>query len=770
MFSKFSEEAQQILVLAKKEMNKLKHPYVGSEHLLLALLSQEDLEVTERLKKYKITYQNFKQELIKAVGIGTSANTWFLYTPLLKRIIEATMLESRENKEKEINVEQLFLSLLEEGEGVAIRILMGMNIDIDALYHEFSKKMIHKKAKSKKKLLLEELAVNLNKKVSSGEFDPVIEREEEVNRLIEILCRRTKNNPLLIGDAGVGKTAIVEELVRKIVQKKVPDTLKNKRVFSIAMATLVAGTKYRGEFEERMNQILLEIENSEDIIIFVDEIHTLIGAGGADGAIDASNILKPALARGKIRLIGATTTDEYAEFMEHDKALDRRFQRVMVEEVNNTKTKKILKGLVPIYESFHGTVIKDEYLDLIIKLTNKYMSDRKQPDKAIDILDEACVKASLEKTTLDKKGEELRDKLIEVKDKKNQVIIIQDFETASKLKNIERELESKLNKLMLKKMDEIKPKEITKKMIADIVYLKTKIPIYEVSNNYDAKILNLEKKLNEKIIGQEEAVKVISNYTKRLKLGFSPDKPHSFLLVGDTGIGKTLLVKEYAKMILDKDHFLRLDMSEYKEDHTISKIIGSPPGYVGYKDNNSLTDLVKFQPHSIILLDEIEKASPKVLKLFLQVLDDGKIKNSKGVVINFSNTTIFMTSNIGMDKESIGYEQIKAKKQERELIDSFGREFINRVDDIVNMKKLDSKSIQKIIKTKLQELKEKYLERGVTIQFDQKLNQLILEKSKYKEYGARKIDKIMNNFIEEYIIDGLLEDKKEIDLRRLNVL
>jgi len=767
MFSKFSEEAQSILMLAKKEMSKLKHPYVGSEHLFLAILLNEELEITKKLNSYNIFYNKFKEELIKVVGIGKEANTWFLYTPLLKRIIESAMIESKENKNKEVTVEQLFLSMLEEGEGVAIRILMGMSVDIDVLYNEFSKKFVHKKGKSNKKLLIEDLAVNLNKKVYLGEYDPVIEREEEVSRLIEILCRRTKNNPLLIGDAGVGKTAIVEEFVRKVVEGKVPSILKNKRVFSIAMASLVAGTKYRGEFEERINKILQEVENSEDIILFIDEIHTLIGAGGAEGAIDASNILKPSLARGKIKLIGATTKDEYAEFMEKDKALDRRFQKITIAEVDNEKTKKILERLRPIYESYHGAVINDENLDLIIRLTNKYIGDRRQPDKAIDILDEVCVKASLERTMDDKKYDELQDRLGVIKKEKNKAIVNQEFEKASELKKIQRELERKVTKLTMKKMSKKVPRVITKKMIADIVYLKTKIPIYEINSNYNKNILNLEKILNRKIVGQEEAIKNIVNYTKRLKLGFTPGKPHSFLLVGDTGIGKTLLVKEYASNLLDKDHFIRLDMSEYKEDHTISKIIGSPPGYIGYSDHNSLTDTIKFHPHSIILLDEIERASSKVLKLFLQILDEGKIKNSKGSVIDFSNTTIFMTSNIGMDRKNLGYNQNNSSKRDRELIDSFGKEFMNRIDDTIFMNKLTEENIRDIIKVKLKELKEKYKEREVMITFDGRLEDIVLKKCNYNEYGARKIDKVISNTIEEFIINELLKDKKEINLKKL---
>ena len=404
MFSKFSEEAQKVLLNAKKEMSNLNHPYVGSEHLLLAILSFKDLEVTQKLDEFGINYNSFKNEIIKVVGKGNISNDWFLYTPLLKRIIENATLDCRESKEKEVTVFHLFLSLLEEGDGVAIRILIGMNIDIDLLYEEFSNNFVLKKSKKQKKLMIEEFSVDLNKECLDGNIDPVILRDDEINRVIEILCRRSKNNPLLIGEAGVGKTAIVEGLASKITLGLVPDSLMNKRILSVSMSSLVAGTKYRGEFEERINKLIKEVEMNPDVILFIDEVHTLVGAGGAEGAIDASNIFKPALARGKLQLIGATTKEEYSKFVEKDKALDRRFQKIIVEEPDCVKTKEILYKIKDIYESYHHAIISNEIIDYIVESSDVYLKSRKFPDKAIDILDEVCAKTVLNKTRSGSRG------------------------------------------------------------------------------------------------------------------------------------------------------------------------------------------------------------------------------------------------------------------------------------------------------------------------------------------------------------------------------
>lgn len=761
MFSKFSEESQKILLIAKKEMSSLKHPYVGSEHLLLAILSNKDLDVCQKLNDYGINYESFKNEVIKVIGKGTISNNWFLYTPLLKRIIENATIDCRENKEKEITVFHLFLSLLEEGDGVAIRILMGMNVDIDALYDEFSNNFVLKKSKSQRKLMIDDYSVDLNQQSLNGDLDPVIGRDEEIGRVIEILSRRCKNNPLLIGEAGVGKTAIVEALATRITLDMVPENLRKKRILSVSMSSLVAGTKYRGEFEERINKLIKEVESQPELILFIDEIHTLIGAGGAEGAIDASNILKPALARSKIRVIGATTTEEYTKFLEKDKALDRRFQKIDIKEPTVEKTKEILRKLKPIYESFHNTIIPFDVIDYIVECSNKYIYNRKFPDKAIDILDEVCARTVLTKSNGEEKIIELNQKLNSIVKLKKEEIMKENFDKATELKNKQSEIETRINKLQLKANKNKQKSEITKEMVLLVVSKKVNVPLYEFNMN-NRKILNLESRLNKKIFGQEKAIEIISEYTKRKQLGFSNNKPHSFLLIGKTGVGKTLLVKEYAKEIYDKHNFIRVDMSEYKEPHAVSKIIGSPPGYVGYDEDNYVLEKIRNNPYSVLLLDEVEKASSDVIKLFLQVLDEGKIKDSKGNTVYFNNVTIFMTSNLGMNSDKIGFHNTFQDQLMDKLKDFFSIEFINRIDDIILFNPLVEKDIQNIIKVKLKNLKEYYLKRDITLSFSRKLMEEIKEESNYREYGARKIDKVIDKKINNYIINKILDGEKNI--------
>ena len=766
MFSKFNEDAQKVLMDAKKEMQKLKHPYVGSEHLLLAILNHREFSITKKLEGYGIYYKKFRDELITIVGIGKEANNWFLYTPLLKRVLESAMLDTKEEKEKEVTVEQLFLSLLEEGEGVAIRLLVGIGVDIDKLYNEFSTKIMYKKT-SKKKLSIEEYAVDFNKKVQKGEIDPVIGRDDEVARVIEILSRRVKNNPLLIGDAGVGKTAIVEELATRIENGEVPKSLIHKRILSVSMASLIAGTKYRGEFEERINKILTEVENNGEIILFIDEIHTLVGAGGAEGAIDASNILKPALARGKIKVIGATTTSEYKEFMERDKALDRRFQKLIVEEPEREKIKDILCNLKPIYESFHGTVISNEILDFIIDLTDKYIYNRKQPDKSIDILDEVCAKASLSLGKNEKKLQEITKQLKIVRNLKNQSIINQNFEQASVYKKEEYSLEDKKNKLELQFMKSHKPKEITKEMVREIIYLKTKIPIYEVGLNMNKELDKLQKGLKQKIMGQDEIIDQLIAFTRKYKSNYLPQRPYSFLFVGSTGVGKTCLIKEYAKTQVSKNAFIRIDMSEYREEHSISKLIGSPPGYVGYNDQNAVFDRVREYPNSIILLDEIEKAHPSVMKLFLQILDEGIIKDNKGNEIIFKNTLIFMTSNLGSNQSSIGFCNSKKALHNTHLEEYLGVELVNRIDHIWYFKNMSKDVITSIIQSRLENIKKTL--KNIKIKFSTEIVEEIRNMCNYTKFGARKIEKIISEEVDSVIIDQLVQGKNFVVVEKLGM-
>lgn len=763
MFGNFTEEARIILTHAKREMYELKHPYIGSEHLLLAILKEKN-NISKKLLEYNLNYDKFKSEIIKVVGKGTKESEWFLYTPLLKRIIENAILDSKDNNSGNVTVEHLFSSMLEEGEGVAIRIMLGMNIDLEELYNEFSYKLVSKpRGKKNKKLLLEELGVDLTEKALKGELDPVIGRDKEIKRVLEILSRRTKNNPLLIGEAGVGKTAIVEELSKMISTGDVPMSLKNKRIISLDMATTVAGTKYRGEFEERIRKILKEIEENDDIILFIDEIHTLVGAGGAEGAIDASNIFKPALARGKLRCIGATTIDEYKKFIESDGALERRFQKVLVEIPDKKVVRDILMKLKGIYEKFHLVKISDEIIDLIIELSEKYIYDRNQPDKAIDLLDEVCAKVSLTESKEFKKYNSLNKELKEVLKNKNKSIIEGNFDEAASYKEKENILMDKINKLELTLHKKDKYNIVTKEDVANVINIKTKIPVYELLSDNMSAIDTLEKNLSGHIIGQDKVVESLVKIAKRIKLGFNDEnKCYAMLFCGSSGVGKTLLAKTFGESLVGRENVIKLDMGEYAESHSISKIIGAPPGYVGYSDNKNILELIRNKPYSVLILDEIEKSDPNIINLFFQILDDGKIKDSCGREVRFDNVTIIMTSNIGFNDIEIGFNKKNNDVVISKLKEYFSLPFINRIDNTVIFNKLNYDNIEKITKKKLNELKLKYLKKNIKLRFSSDLIREIIDESNYEEFGARKIDKVIKERVENEIIEKVLDGKNNI--------
>ncbi len=768
MFSNFTEETRKIIVSAKKEMHDLNHPYVGSEHLLLAIL-KDDNNISKKLKEYNLDYQKLKKEIIKIIGIGSKPSEWFLYTPLLKRIIENAIIDSKENNNGEVTIDHLFSSLLEEGEGVAIRIMLGMNIDIDELYGEFTYPIAKNGRKKSKKLLLEEMGVDLTKKALEEGVDPVVGRDKEIKRILEILSRRTKNNPLLIGEAGVGKTAIVEELARMIAFGEVPLSLKNKRIISLDMATTVAGTKYRGEFEDRMRRILKEIEENDDIILFIDEIHTLVGAGGAEGAIDASNIFKPALARNKLRCIGATTINEYKQYIEEDGALERRFQKVMIEVPDQKTIKQILIKMRDIYSQYHLVKISDEILDLIIELSNKYVYDRKEPDKTIDIMDEVCSKVSLKESKELKKYNQLNKELQQIIKEKNEAILNGKFDQASKYKVKENTLMNKINNLELTLYRKDNVKEVTKEDVAEVIHVKTKIPVYELLKE-NSKIINtITKDLKNKIVGQDHAINDVINIAKRIKLGFKDDnKCYSIMFCGPSGVGKTELAKTFATNLVGKDNIIKLDMSEYTESHSVSKIIGAPPGYIGYSDNKNILEEIKNKPYSVLILDEIEKANPQIINLFLQILDDGKIKDAKGNQIRFDNVTIIMTSNIGFNDINIGFNKENNDKIMTKLKDSFSIPFINRIDNVVIFNHLKEEDIRLLINNKLKKLKAKYKRKNIEIKINNKVIKEIIALSHYEEFGARKLDKIIKEKIENIVIENVINDNKNISIKAID--
>ena len=744
MFGKFSEEAQRVLVDAQKEMSELKHPYIGSEHLLLAILKNNQ-DLVNKFKKYKITYKSFKEELINLVGIGDNTPDLLLYSTTLKTILENVIIESRETGD-EISVNELLLSLLNEGEGKAIRILLSLGVDINKLYSDISEKRKIKQKKSKK-LIVEELGVDLTKRAKNNELDPVIGRDIELNRVIEILSRRTKNNPLLIGEAGVGKTAIAEELARRIVSGNVPMPLKNKRIISVDMACTVAGTKYRGEFEERIKKMVKELEDNDDVIIFIDEIHTLVGAGGAEGAIDASNILKPALARGKLKLIGATTISEYKKFIEKDNALDRRFQKVFVEEPDKSNLKNILMNLKSIYEAYHGVKIEEKLIDKIIELSDRYIYDRCEPDKSIDILDEVCTKVSLKEAKEEKEIIKLSDCLTKIQKEKNNAIINQNYDKAYSLKEDEEELQSKINKLKLDYMRKEKVKKVKLKDIVEVVSSKTKIPINEISKVYITSIYEIEKSLKEDLSCQGESIDKLRDISKKIKLGIKDkNRSYSVLFCGSTGTGKTYLSKLFAENLVGKNNVIKLDMSEYSESISINKIIGSPAGYVGYDDNKNILEEIRNKPYSVLILDEIEKAHKSVLNFFLNILDEGNCKDSSGKIVRFDNVLIIMTSNAYVSTSLMGFNKNTTNNS---LEDFFSKEFINRIDEIVPFNKFTEEDINKIIIKEANKCYKKYNSENI-ISLDM-INRIIKE-SNYEEYGVRKLCKAVRKEIENQVV------------------
>lgn len=750
MISNFNEEAQEILINAKTEMQELRHPYVGTEHLILSIL-KSNTPLKKELANYGLTYEKFKKEIISIIGMGSKKSDIFLYTPLLKKIIENAILDSKDNNHGIVTTEHLFSSVLDVGEGIAIRILIGMNIDIEELYNKFTVNLCKK---NKNNLLIENIGIDLMDKVKNNEIDPVTERDEEIEEILEILCRRCKNNPLLLGAAGVGKTAIVEELSRLIYENKVPNHLKNKKIIALDMAGAVAGTKYRGEFEERMKKIIEEIENNQNIILFIDEIHTLVGAGGAEGAIDASNILKPALARGKIRCIGATTMEEYKKYIEKDTALDRRFQKIIINEPTPEQTLNILNHLKPIYEKYHNVKINNNLLEEIVNLSEKYIYNRNRPDKEIDILDEVCSKVSIKKDT------NLNDKEIELKEITR---LKERYLKDNKLKEAYNYLK-KEEKLYNEIKD--KSKEVMLLDIANIISKKANVPIYEILKEDYKIITNQEKLLKEKILGQNEAIDNLINITKRIKTGYKNNKCYSMLFLGPSGVGKTHLASIYAKDLV-KDNVIKLDMSEYSDSSSITKIIGSNPGYIGYDDNKYLLNIIKDKPNSIIILDEIDKAHPKVINLLHQILDDGKIKDSKGNNIIFNNTIIIMTSNEGIEEKEIGFNYNKEKNISN-LKEIFPISFINRIDNIIIFNKLNKETIEKIIYNKFKELKRKY--HNFNIKINDNVIKEIIKISEYNTFGARKIDKIIENKIETIIIDKIINKEKNITIDSILIL
>lgn len=663
MYNNYSLEVKRIFKDAEKKAMDLNHPYIGTEHLLLSLINNDD-KIKKTLLKYDLTYDEFLDELLLAVGTNENKKCTCIYTPLLKRVIKTA---DEISKNKMMEPMHLLEAILEEGEGIAIRVIISMGIDIDKLYEEIKKK--HKKGNTKLELY------NISKDMSEINSDDIlVGREKELNLIIETLLRKNKNNPLLIGPAGVGKSAIIEELARRIKSGNVPNKLKNKKIVSLEMSSLVAGTKYRGEFEEKLNKIIKEIEENPEIILFIDEIHTMANAGGAEGAINASDILKPYLARGKVKIIGATTTNEYNKFIAKDKALSRRFEIIKINEPTIKETENILSKIRPSFEKHYNIRITEENIKNIVSLTDRYVLDRFNPDKSIDLLDSVCAMKEVE-STKEKDIAKLKDKLLNIIKKKENMVKKNNFDEALKYRSMEIKLQEKIDK------EENTPNKITEKDIKEMLERKNNIPFIE--NNFE----DLENYLLDNIIGQNNVIKEIINALKQKE----EDLPVSILLTGSTGVGKTKTVKEIAKYL--DIPLIRLDLSEYNESVSITRLIGASAGYVGYDDEN-IFEKIRMNPHSIILLDELEKAHPNVINLFLQILDEGYVTNSKGEKIDFKNTYIFMTSN-AMVNQKIGFMKGKSNYQ-----DSFSKEFLARITAKINYNNITEEMVKEYLDKK----------------------------------------------------------------------
>ncbi len=666
MFDKYSFTISKIFKFAEEEMKVLHHPYVGSEHLLLSLLKNSK-DVKEIASKYNLTYDNFKKELMLVVGSSSKSSSYVLYTPLLKRVINLAMEDAKERKE-ELNSKHLFLALLEEGEGIAIRLLYGMNINLDSIYDELNER----EHKTNQKLEILNIGKDLSDVIDPD--DILVGRDKELNLIIETLIRKNKNNPLLVGDAGVGKTAIVEELVRRINLKEVPKSLQNKRIIMLEMGSLVAGTKYRGEFEEKLTKVIKELESNPNIILFIDEIHTMVNAGGAEGAINASDILKPYLARGKVKIIGATTTHEYNKFILRDKALNRRFELIKICEPSILETEEILNKIKPSFEKHYNIKITQKNISDIVQLTNRYISDRRNPDKSIDILDSVCAMKEVSNKTSNI-IDSYKYKKEEIIKLKEEMVKKNDFVRALEYHNEEVKIDKILNKKMKQTI------KITEQDILNLISRKCNIPIINKKSKYK----ELENFLLNNLIGQDEAIKkIIKNM-----INFDEDKPLSLLLTGSTGVGKTETVKLISKFL--NINLLRLDMSEYNQDITINRLVGSSAGYVGY-DDGAIFDSIKMEPFTCILVDELEKASPSVMNLFLQILDEGFVTNAKGEKIDFKNTMIFMTSNVK------GTKKIGFMESSNTYTNDFSKEFVARFTDIIEFNDITEDMLEAYLK------------------------------------------------------------------------
>lgn len=782
MFGRFTERAQKVLALAQEEAIRLGHNNIGTEHILLGLIREGEGIAAKALNALGLGSDKIQKEVENLIGKGQDTSQTVHYTPRAKKVIELSMDEARKLGHSYVGTEHILLGLIREGEGVAARVLNNLGVSLNKARQQVLQLLGSNESgghqggasANANTPTLDSLARDLTAIAREGSLDPVIGRSKEIQRVIEVLSRRTKNNPVLIGEPGVGKTAIAEGLAQQIVNNEVPEILRDKRVMTLDMGTVVAGTKYRGEFEDRLKKVMDEIRQAGNIILFIDELHTLIGAGGAEGAIDASNILKPSLARGELQCIGATTLDEYRKYIEKDAALERRFQPIRVDEPTLEESVQILYGLRDRYEAHHRVSITDEAIDAAVKLSDRYISDRFLPDKAIDLMDEAGSKVRLRSYTTPPNLKELELKLEEVRKEKDASVQSQEFEKAASLRDTEQRLREKLEetKKNWKEKQGQENNEVTVEDIANVVSSWTGIPVSRLAQTETDKLLKLEEILHSRLIGQEEAVIAISKAVRRARAGLKdPKRPiGSFIFLGPTGVGKTELGRALAEaMFGDEDAMIRIDMSEYMEKHSTSRLVGSPPGYVGYEEGGQLTEKVRRKPYSVILLDEIEKAHPDVFNILLQVLEDGRLTDSKGRTVDFRNTVLIMTSNVGAQSlksnKYVGfniqdgehnYKDMKGKVME-ELKKAFRPEFLNRIDEIIVFHALEKKHLREIVTLMSDQLVKRLKEQNIDIGLTEAAKDKISEEGYDPEYGARPLRRAIQKHIEDRLSEELLK-------------
>ncbi|GAG71449.1 unnamed protein product, partial [marine sediment metagenome] len=786
MFKRYTEKAKRAIMIAQEEAVNLNHDYIGTEHILIGLIKEEEGVASQVLKQLGVNVDKVVEEVERLVGKGEYQQVGEVtFTPRAKKVLELASQEASQLKNNYIGTEHILLGLIKEGSGVAVRILTDLGINLDNVYSEIMKVLMDSGAqgfpsapgkRTTKTPALDEFGRDLIKLAQEDKLDPVIGRGMEIQRVIQILSRRKKNNPCIIGEAGVGKTAIVEGLAQKITNNDVPEILKDKRIICLDLALIVAGTKYRGEFEKRLKKIVKEVQESNDVILFIDEIHTLVGAGAAEGAIDASNILKPALARGELQVIGATTADEYRKYIEKDAALERRFQPIYISEPSIEETVKILQGLRDKYEAHHKIKITDQALEAAAHLSARYVSGRFLPDKAIDLVDEAASRIKLQNTISPPDMKEVEIKLSKIRKEKESAAKLQEFEKAAQLRDKEKKLEIELQKMKEKWETgrRVNKVGVTEEDIAEIVSSWTGIPIFSLKEEEAKKLLRMEEELHKRIIGQDEAIISISKAIRRARAGMkSPKRPiGSFIFLGPTGVGKTELARTLAEFLFgDENALISLDMSEYMEKFAVSRLVGAPPGYVGYEEGGQLTEKVRRKPYSVVLLDEIEKAHPDVFNILLQIFEDGRLTDSQGRVVDFKNTVIIMTSNVGAtlikkestlgfrgtnEPEEISYKDIKNRVM-GELNKTFRPEFLNRIDEVIVFKSLTKEEIKKIATLILNnEVKILLEEKKIGLETTEEAKELLTRKGYDPNFGARPLRRTIERLIENPISEKLL--------------